>query len=103
MKFVHIGVPTKTVQPNETYVDALKVHITNPDDHEYKYEYLRFEPCSPLPAIMQVNPHIAIEVEDMKAALAKCQEILVEPMDMGHMTMAFAIRDGVIFEFMENR
>ena len=101
MKFVHIGVPTKTVQPNETYVEDLRVHITNPDDHEYKYEYLRFEPGSPLPAIMQVTPHIAIEVDDMKTALEKCQEILVHPMEMGHMTMAFGIRDGVIFEFMQ--
>ena len=100
MEFIHIGVPTKKAQPNETYVDSLKVHITNPDDHEYKFEYLRFEPCSPLPPIMQVTPHIAIKVEDMEAALSKCQEILVKPMESGDMLMAFGIRDGVIFEFM---
>lgn len=99
MKFLHIGVPTKAAQPGETYVDGLKVHITDPEKHEYKFEYLRFEPCSPLPAIMQVTPHIAIEVDDVKTELAKCQETLVEPMNMGHMTMAFGIRDGVIFEF----
>ena len=69
MEFLHIGVPTKEVQSKETYVEALKVHITNPDDHEYKFEYLRFEPCSPLPAIMQVNPHVAIKVDNMKEAL----------------------------------
>ena len=100
MEFLHIGAPTKEVQAGETYVESLKVHITNPDAHEYKVEYLRFEPCSPLPAIMQVTPHVAIKVDNMKEALSKCQEILVQPTEMGDMMMAFGIRDGVIFEFM---
>ncbi len=102
MEFMHIGVPTKKIQPNEIYVEGMKLHLTNPDDHEMKFEYLRFEPGSWLPAIMQVNPHIAIKVESIKEELAKCEEVLVEPMDADEKTlMAFAIRDGVIFEFLQ--
>lgn len=102
MEFMHIGVPTKKVQPNEIYVEGLKVHLTSPDAHELKFEYLRFEPGSPLPAIMQVTPHIAIKVESIKDELAKCEEILVEPTDADEKTlMAFGVRDGVIFEFMQ--
>ncbi len=63
MEFLHIGVPTKKVQPDETYAEGMKVHLTNPDVHDMKFEYLRFEPGSWLPAIMQVTPHIAVKVE----------------------------------------
>jgi glyoxylase I family protein len=102
MEFVHIGVPTKKVQANETYVEGMKVHLTNPDEHEMKFEYLRFEPGSWLPAIMQIQPHIAVKVDSIQAELGKCEEVLVEPMAINEsLCIAFAIRDGVIFEFME--
>jgi len=102
MEFMHIGVPTKKVQPNETYAEGMKVHLTNPDEHEMKFEYLRFEPGSWLPAIMQVNPHIAVKVDSLEDELKKCEEVLVEPMNVDdHLSIAFAIRDGVIFEFMQ--
>lgn len=102
MEFLHIGVPTKKVQPNETYAEGMKVYLTNPDEHEMKFEYLRFEPGSWLPPIMQVTPHIAVKVDSVKDELAKCEEVLVEPMQADENTiMAFGIRDGVIFEFTE--
>lgn len=102
MEFLHIGVPTKKIQPNETYAEGMKVHLTDPDAHEMKFEYLRFEPGSWLPAIMQVTPHIAVKVDSIQAELAKCEEVLVEPLAINDTTcIAFAIRDGVIFEFTE--
>jgi hypothetical protein len=102
MEFRHIGVPTKKVQPNETYVEGMKLHLTNPEEHEMKFEYLRFEPGSWLPAIMQVTPHVAVKIDSIAAELAKCEEVLVEPMAVDEkLSIAFGIRDGVIFEFME--
>jgi len=104
MEFMHIGVPTKKIHPNETYAEGMKVHLTNPDEHEMKFEYLRFEPGSWLPAIMQVTPHIAVKVDSLQVELAKCDEVLVEPLVVSDTTsIAFAIREGVIFEFMEVR
>lgn len=103
MEFVHIGVPTREKQPGETYVEGLKVHLTNPDDHEYKFEYLRFEPESCLPAELQVFPHIAVKVPCLQEALSKCQEVLVQPMQASDtLTIAFGKRDGVYFEFMKD-
>jgi hypothetical protein len=102
MEFLHIGVPTKKVQPDETYAEGMKVHLTNPDVHDMKFEYLRFEPGSWLPAIMQVTPHIAVKVDSIQEALGKCDEVLVEPLAVSETTtIAFAIRDNVIFEFTE--
>ena len=102
MEFMHIGVPTKTKQEGEVYVDGLKVHITQPDTHDYKFEYLRFEPGSCMPAAIQVEPHVAIKVESIQDELKKCQEVLVEPMPVDeNLTICFARRDGVIFELMQ--
>ncbi len=102
MEFMHIGVPTKKVQPNETYAEGMKVHLTNPDEHEMKFEYMRFEPGSWLPAIMQITPHIAVKIDSIEQELAKCQEVLVEPLDVNEgLRIAFGMRDGVIFEFMQ--
>jgi glyoxylase I family protein len=102
MEFMHIGVPTKKVQPDETYAEGMKLHLTDPDVHEMKFEYLRFEPGSWLPAIMQVNPHIAVKVDSIQDELKKCDEVLVDPLAVSeNKSIAFAIRDGVIFEFME--
>lgn len=102
MEFLHIGVPTKKIQPGETFAEGMKVHLTNPDEHEMKFEYLRFEPGSWLPAIMQITPHIAVKVESIAAELTKCDEVLVQPLAVSDTKcIAFAIRDGVIFEFTE--
>ena len=104
MEFMHIGVPTKTPQPGETYVEGLKVHLTQPDAHEYKFEYLRFEPGSCMPAEVQLLPHVAIRVDNLTDELKKCQEVLVPPMAVDeHLTICFAKRDGVLFELMQMR
>ena len=43
-----VGVITDQVQPGEIYVAETRVHVTNPADHPYRVEYLRFEPDSPV-------------------------------------------------------
>lgn len=102
MEFLHIGVPTKNVQPNETFVEGMNVYITDPEAHEYKYEYLRFAPNSCLPGELQVFTHIAFKVPSIAAELKKCDEVLVPITAVSDsMSIAFAKRDGVYFEFVE--
>lgn len=52
MEFVHIGVPTTEIKENEIYLAPLKVFVTVADNHEYKFEYLRYESGTPLPIEM---------------------------------------------------
>ncbi len=101
--FNHIGVPTKRVQPSEVYNDDMKVHLTDFEGHPYRFEYLRFEPGSWLPGEMQVQPHIAFEVESIDAILSDFDEVIVEKMDGGELFLCFAVKDGVIFELMEKK
>lgn len=103
MEFLHIGAPTKVVQENEIYLDPLKVYVTVPGDHPLNYEYLRFDADSPLPKIMQENPHVAYKVEDMDPYIAM-GEVIVAPFDAGPgVRIAFVIVDGVILEFLEQK
>ena len=62
MEFVHIGVPTTEIKENEIYLAPLKVFVTVADNHEYKFEYLRYESGTPLPIEMQHQPHVAIKL-----------------------------------------
>lgn len=103
MEFLHIGVPTTKVQENETYLEALKVYVTNPDKHPFKYEYLRFEQDTPFPEIMRKNPHVAYKVSDM-APYLKMGDVIVEPFQAGpDMRIAFIIVDEVILEILEQK
>ena len=102
MEFMHIGVPTRKEHPGEVYKESMKVYITNPDNHDYKFEYLRYMPDSTFNERVRTTPHIAVKVDDIEEELKKCDEILVEPFPAsGGKKLCFAVRDGVIFEFMQ--
>lgn len=101
MIFNHIGVITDKVQDNENYADGLKVHITDPSDSEFKFEYLRFEDGSPMPEEIQKNPHVAFMVEEIEPYL-KANKVLMDPFMAGeNLKIAFIIKDGLVMELMQ--
>ena len=42
MKILHLGIPVqrKTTEHQYTYVEPIKLHVTNADAHEYKLQYV---------------------------------------------------------------
>lgn len=102
MQVMHIGAPVTKPMPNEVYNEGMKVWISDPDLDEFKFEYLRFDKDSWLAKEIQTQTHIAVKVESLAKALAGCEKILLEPVAVSDtLTLAFAIRDGVVMEFME--
>lgn len=103
-KYLHIGIPVTNKKPNMTYVDAIKLWMSNPDDHDYKIEYLKFEEGTPFPEIMHKNPHVAYEVDDAEPYLAEADQVIFGPVtnDDGS-RMAFIIKDDAIIELMERK
>jgi len=100
-RFNHIGLPTTEKQPNETFVPATKVWVTPWDAHPYKVEFLRYEDDSPVTGPLRDLPHIAFETDDLMAQL-EGEEVIAEPfVPMPGLTVAFILKDGAVFEFMQ--
>ncbi|HRX78269.1 MAG TPA: hypothetical protein P5307_04365 [Pirellulaceae bacterium] len=99
--FHHIGLPTNDPQPNETYVADTKVWVTDPADHPYRVEFLRFEDDSPVTGPLREMPHVAYRVDDMSAAI-EGKEMILEPFTpMPGLSVAFVMEDGAVIEFMK--
>jgi len=101
-EYMHIGIPVTNKKPGMTYVEALKLWMSNPDDYVYKIEYLKFEEGTPFPEIMHRVPHVAYRVDSIEKHLADADETIFPPTEIGPgIRIAFAIKDGAIFEFYE--
>ena len=100
-KINHLGIPTTTPQPGETYVEGLKVWLTNFNDSPNKIEYLRFEEGSCMPELIQKVAHIAYEVDNLEQEMQGAR-VLVEPMPGGeNLTIAFIEEEGIALELMQ--
>lgn len=100
--FDHIGIPTVARKDGERWVDATRVWVTSPRAHPYNVEWLRFEPDSPVTGLLREAPHVAYRVDDVHASM-EGHEVLAEPFDVGEgfLTVAFAVADGAVIEFMQ--
>lgn len=99
-KINHFGIPTTTPQAGETYAEGLKVWLTDYSASPNRIEYLRFEPGSCMPEIVQTVPHIAYEVDCMESALQNAK-VIVEPMQASDtLTIAFIEEEGIPVEIM---
>jgi len=70
LKFLHLGIPTeqKIEDKNYSYVEKIKLHVTNPEEHEYKLQFVCADPDSPLPDIVKKEKHLSIQLDDMEEA-----------------------------------
>ena len=101
-EFDHIGVIIDEKQPEEMYVPATKVWVTNPATHPYKIEYLRYEPDSPVTGPVRDLPHITFRVDNIEEAMADT-EVLLGPFNpRDTLRVVSVLKDGAVFEFMEN-
>ncbi|MBI2477121.1 MAG: hypothetical protein HYV60_00210 [Planctomycetia bacterium] len=76
--FHHIGLPTHEPQPNETYVADTKVWVTDPADHPYRVEFLRFEDDSPVTGPLRDMPHVFTPMPGLSVAFVKEYGAVVE-------------------------
>jgi hypothetical protein len=77
-RFHHIGIPTQERRPGEHYLERIKVWASGFGSSEFGVEWLRFEPDSPIPALIQTVPHLAFEVDDLDDAL-KDRKVIFGP------------------------
>lgn len=101
--FDHVGIPTETPQPGEMYVPDTKVWVTDPLRHAHHIEYLRYEYDSPVTGPVRHLPHMAFQVDDLDRELGEGELLLGPFWPTETLRVAFVLKDGAVFEFMENR
>jgi hypothetical protein len=102
MIFDHVGIPTDEKQPDEDWVEATRVWVTNPRTHKYNIEYLRFEPDTPCRWEVVNMPHVAyrVKAEDFPK-LIEGVEILIEPFDIDEkLKIVYVKKNGMPVEYM---
>ena len=102
-EFDHIGLPTTEKQPDEMYVEATKVWVTNPAHSSQLIEYLRYEPDSPVTGPLRTLPHLCFRVDDLDAAMAGAQIELGPFNPTPDVRVVFVYKEGVVWEFMESK
>lgn len=100
-EFHHIGIPTKTKQPNEIYLDSARLFITDATQHEHRIEWLRFEPGTTMPPLLQTTAHVAYSVDRLEEALAGKKMIVPPFAPMAGLRVAFIDDGGAPVEFLE--
>ena len=100
-EYHHIGIPIQTKRKNETYLEDYRVYVSGYEESPYGVEWMRFEPDSPLPELVQTVPHVAFRVDDLEAEL-KGKEVLIEPNSPSEgVRVAFIVNNGAPIEFIE--
>ena len=100
-KYHHIGIPTQTPQPGETYLEKYRLFCTDHEKNPFGIQWMRYEEDCPLPEIVRTIPHVAFEVDDLQRALAG-QEILIQPNSPSPAVLvAFVVCDGAPVEFLQ--
>ncbi len=80
--FHHTGIPSQQVRPNERYSAAASMYTAD-NGGQFRIQWHRFEPDSPLHPLIKTLPHVAFKVDDLQAAIAGEEVILgpYEPID----------------------
>lgn len=75
-RFHHMGIPTVETKPGERYSAAYKMYTSDDACGLIRVQWHRYEPGSPLPALLQKQPHPAFQVSDLDRAIAGKKVIL---------------------------
>ncbi len=101
--FHHIGLPTETEQPHESWVEKTRVWVSNPNRHPQRIEWVRYAPDSTVDDDFRRRPHIAYTVDSLDDAIVG-KEVTIPPMEVGEPPFgkaAFTEEDGIIVEYIQ--
>jgi hypothetical protein len=103
-KFHHVGIPTDKKRENERYLAEAKVYITDPAADPFRIEWCRWMPDSPAAAKLKTWPHLAFQVEDCEAEIAKYEpsKVFAKPfVPFEGVKVGFIEHEGFLIEFLE--
>ena len=100
-EYHHIGIPTEVEREGEEYLQEYGMYVVPYDTTDSGIEWIRFEPDSPIPELVQRVPHVAFKVDDLETEL-EGKEVLIEPNSPSPgVRVAFVVQNGAPVEFLE--
>ena len=102
-RFDHIGVITEERHDGEVFVDATRVWVTNPRDHPFHVEYLRFEPDTHGHRAACATSRTSPTASPTSTRRSRATSVLLAPFEVGggFCRVAFVLIDGAVVEFMQ--
>jgi len=101
LRYHHIGIPTDKALPEDDYIAHLKLSASGYSQSPYGIEWMKFDPDCPLPELVKTVPHVAFVVDDLQAAIAG-KEILIVPNSPSEgVTVAFIVDNGAPVELLQ--
>jgi hypothetical protein len=102
-RYHHIGIPTDVPRACEYYLEQFKMYVSAFETSSCGIQWMRFEPYSPVHALIQSVPHVAFEVDNLQAAI-EGKEILTAPNSPSEgVTVAMILDSGAPVELLEFR
>jgi hypothetical protein len=93
VEFDHIGIPVRDKRPGMRYLESKR--------HEFRVEFLWYEPDSPETELVRTTPHIAYRVDELEQAMDG-YPVIAEPFDVfGEVRVSFIEVDGAPVEFVQ--
>ena len=100
-RFHHLGIPTEERRPNERYLSEFGMYVSGYEESPFGIEWIRFDPDSPLPFLVQNIPHVAFEVDSLEEEL-RGHEVLIQPNSPSPgIRVAFIVHNGAPIELLE--
>ena len=100
-RYHHVGIPSSQPRAGERYLPELKMFVVGHEHSEYGVEWIRFEDDARVPELVRQVAHVAFEVSDLEAELAR-HEILIAPNSPSEgVRVAFIVENGAPVELME--
>lgn len=100
-RYHHLGIPTTRPHPGEVYLPELKLHVAGYETSPFGVEWMRFDPDCEIHELIRTVPHLAFEVDDLKAALAGRRVISPTSSPCAGVRVAMIEDDGAPIELME--
>ena len=97
----HVGIVTTEKKEGAVYNEGLHVWLTDYSKSPNKIEFLKFEPGSCLPELVQTNGHVAYVVRSVEEELKDKKVIFGPAVCDEHLTIAFIEEEGIAIEIME--
>ena len=97
----HVGIVTTEKKEGAVYNEGLHVWLTDYSKSPNKIEFLKFEPGSCLPELVQTNGHVAYVVPSLEEELKDKKVIFGPAVCEEHLTIAFIEEEGIAIEIME--